>query len=105
MFSKNNLDNLKPNSLDWNLIQNEMKNKLGNEIYESWLKKINFLEEFNNYLLLSVPTRFIRDWITSRYLDQILKVIKNYKKDIVRVEFKIIEFNPKSEFPNKKILI
>ncbi len=102
MFSKNNLDNLKPNSLDWNLIQNEMKNKLGNEIYESWLKKINFLEEFNNYLLLSVPTRFIRDWITSRYLDQILKVIKNYKKDIVRVEFKIIEFNPKSEFPNKK---
>ena len=66
MFSKNNLDNLKSNSLDWDLIQTEMKNKLGIEIYESWLKKIDFLEEFNNYLLLSVPTRFIRDWITSR---------------------------------------
>ena len=45
-----------------------MKNKLGLDIYESWLKKIDFVEEFNNYLLLSVPTRFIRDWITSRYL-------------------------------------
>ena len=102
MFSKNNLDNLKTNSLDWNLIQNEMKDKLGNEVYESWLKKINFLEEFNNYLLLSVPTRFIRDWITSRYLDQILKIIKTYKKDIIRIEFKIIDPKPKSEISSKR---
>ena len=28
-----------------------MKNKLGLDIYESWLKKINFVEEFNNYIL------------------------------------------------------
>ena len=86
-------NNLKPESLDWSLIQTEMKNKLGLDIYESWLKKINFVEEFNNYLLLSVPTRFIRDWITSRYLDQILQTIKNYKKEIIRIEFKIIEKN------------
>ncbi len=78
-------------SFDWNLIQNEMKNKLGIEIYESWLKKIDLVEEFKNYILLSVPTRFIRDWITSRYLDQILQIIKNHKKDIIRIEFKIID--------------
>ncbi len=86
-----NLENLKPENLDWNSIQSEMKNKLGIDIYESWLKKIDFIEQFNNYILLSVPTRFIRDWITSRYLDQILQIIRNYKKDIIRVEFKIIE--------------
>ena len=86
-----NLNNLKSENLDWNLIQTEMKNKLGADIYESWLKKISFVEEFNNYILLSVPTRFIRDWITSRYLDQILLTIKNYKKEIIRIEFKIIE--------------
>ncbi len=78
-----------------------MKNKLGLDVFESWLKKIDFIEEFNNYILLSVPTRFIRDWITSRYLDQILKIIKNYKKNIIRIEFKIIEQkivdNPKKE--------
>ena len=86
-----NLKDFKSEKLDWNLIQSEMKNKLGLDIYESWLKKINFVEEFNNYILLSVPTRFIRDWITSRYLDQILQSIKNYKKEIIRIEFKIIE--------------
>ena len=79
------------NKLDWQLIQNEMKKKLGSEVYESWLKKINFIEEFNNYILISVPTRFIRDWITSRYLDQILQIVKIFKKDLIRIEFKIVE--------------
>ena len=65
-FNNKNLETLNPNNLNWNLIQAQMKNKLGVEIYESWLKKINFSEEFNNYILLTVPTRFIRDWITSR---------------------------------------
>ena len=88
-FTNKNIDNLNTQILDWSAIQTQMKNKLGSEIYESWLKKINFLEEFNNYILLSVPTRFIRDWITSRYLDQILQIIKNYKKDVIRIEFKI----------------
>ena len=71
--------NLKSEKLDWQLIQDDMKNKLGLEIYESWLKKINFVEEFNNYILLSTPTRFIRDWITSRYLEQILQTVKTIK--------------------------
>ncbi len=103
-FTNKNLNNgLKSNKFDWSLIQSEMKNKLGLDIYESWLKKINFVEEFNNYLLLSVPTRFIRDWITSRYLDQILQTVKNYKKEIVRIEFKIIEQNVK-EGHNKENL-
>jgi len=84
-------NSLKNQDIDWNTVQSQMKDKLGLEIYESWLKKINFIEEFNNYILLTVPTRFIRDWITSRYLDQILQIIKSYKKDIIRIEFKIAE--------------
>ena len=90
-YKNKNFRNLDPNKIDWNIIQIEMKNKLGIDVYESWIKKINLVEEFNNYLLLSVPTRFIRDWITSRYLDQILQSVKNYKKGIVRIEFKISE--------------
>ncbi|WP_075522144.1 chromosomal replication initiator protein DnaA [Candidatus Pelagibacter communis] len=93
IFTNKNLKNSKVEKLDWNFVQAQMKNKLGIEIYESWLKKINFIEEFNNYIILEVPTRFIRDWITSRYLDQILQIIKSFKKDIIRIEFKIDEKN------------
>ena len=92
-YTNKNFSNSKVETFNWLTIQTEMKNKLGADIYESWLKKISFEEEINNYVLLSVPTRFIRDWITSRYLDQILKIIKDHKKDIIRIEFKIVEKN------------
>ena len=75
--------------IDWEKIQEIFKEQFGKEIFESWLKKIDFEEEYKNYLLLSVSTRFIRDWITSRYLDQILQIIKSQKKEIIRVEFVI----------------
>ena len=92
-YTNKNFSNSKVETFDWLTVQTEMKNRLGADIYESWLKKISFEEEINNYVLLSVPTRFIRDWITSRYLDQILKIIKDHKKDIIRIEFKIVEKN------------
>ena len=91
LTNNQNIENFKSNSFEWGLVQADMRDKLGSDVYESWLKKISFIEGFNNYILLSVPTRFIRDWITSRYLDQILQIIKNYKKDIVRIEFRIVE--------------
>ena len=92
-----NLKKISSESLDWAMIQRDMKNKLGADIYESWLKKIDFEEEMSNYILLSVTTRFIRDWITSRYLDQILQIVKVYKKDLTRIEFKIIEKSSKED--------
>ena len=96
-------------NLDWPLIQSELKSKLGSDVYESWIRKINLTEEFNNYILLSVPTRFIRDWITSRYLDQILQTIKKHKKEIIRIEFKISDNNEKNiqksaHFSQKEII-
>ena len=86
-------ENLPLKKLDWKNIQLDMKEKLGSDIYESWLKKIDFIDEFNNYILISVSTRFIRDWITSRYLDQILQIIKTHRKEISRIEFAINDQN------------
>jgi len=93
---KNNIlnqktDNFSEKKIDWSVIQSEMKNKLGKDIFESWIKKIEFVNEFNDYILISVSTRFIRDWITSRYLDQILQIIKSFKKNVNRIEFIIKE--------------
>ena len=87
---KNNLQNntqTEEKKLDWNIVQNVMKDKFGSDIFDSWLKKIELIDEYKNYVLISVSTRFIRDWITSRYLDQILQIVKSFKKDIIRIEF------------------
>ena len=87
---KNNLQNntsIDEKKIDWKIVQNVMKDKFGSDIFDSWLKKIELIDEYKNYVLISVSTRFIRDWITSRYLDQILQIVKSFKKDIIRIEF------------------
>ena len=95
-----NTENFVSKKIDWNKIQSEMKTKFGNDIFESWLKKIDFVEEFSNYILISVSTRFIRDWITSRYIDQILQIVKSFNRNISRIEFSI---NAKKENISKSV--
>ena len=43
IFNKNN-EIVSEKKLDCQVIQNEMKNKIGNDIFESWLKKITFVD-------------------------------------------------------------
>ena len=83
--------------LNWNEIQDSFKKTFGTEIYSSWLQKISLVKEYNDYLVLSVPTRFFRDWIVSRYLDKILEQVKNSKLSLNRIEFKIIEENKQAQ--------
>ena len=78
-------------TLNWPELQSTLKKNFGEEIYSSWLKNITLEKEFNDYLILGVPTRFFRDWIVSRYLDKILEIVKEFKLSLSRIEFKIIE--------------
>ena len=85
------------NQLNWNEILVKFKQTFGNDIYESWIKNVQLKKEFNHYVVLSAPTRFVRDWIVSRYADKILDVIKTFKKSIQRLEFSIEETQEKSD--------
>ena len=88
---------LEENLLDWNEVLKNFKTTFGNDVYESWLKNINLKKEFNHYVVLTAPTRFVRDWIVSRYADKILDIIKTFKKSIQRIEFFIEESKEKSD--------
>ena len=86
---KNSLNPKKNDLIKWELVQEDFKTKFGKDVFESWLKKMDIIEINSDNLLISVPTRFIRDWITSRYLDNVIQVIKSHNKNISRIEFKI----------------
>ena len=84
-------------TLNWDEILVAFKKTFGDEVFNSWLQKISLVKEFNDYLILGVPTRFFRDWIVSRYLDKILEQVKIFKLSLNRIEFKIIEENKNSQ--------
>jgi len=80
-------------TLNWSDIQSSFKKTFGSEVYTSWLEKITLVKEYNDYIILGVPTRFFRDWIVSRYLDKILEQVRSFKLSLNRIEFKIVEEN------------
>ena len=84
------------NILDWNQVLEKFKSSFGNDVFESWIKNITLKKEYNHYVILSAPTRFVRDWIVSRYADKILDLIKVFKKSIQRIEFLIEEGDQKA---------
>ena len=84
-------------TLNWEEMQNAFKKTFGSEVYNSWLQKISLVKEYNDHIILGVPTRFFRDWIVSRYLDKILEQVKSFKLSLNRIEFKIIEENKQNQ--------
>ena len=95
-----NESTLAENIIKWETILSKLEKIFGKEIFDSWIKTIQLKQEYNHYVVLTVPTRFMRDWVVSRYADKILDIIKQDKKTIERIEFEIEEIIEKKY--NKK---
>jgi len=70
----------------WNLIHSSLVEHFGAKAYDSWLKFLTYEEETTGRVYLSVPSRFLRDWITSRYAEQLLALWKLHEKNIHSIE-------------------
>ena len=73
----------------WLLVLKKLNNEFGNEIFNSWIKNIKVQSIQDDILYFSVPTRFIRDWITSHYLDKIIFFLNAENPNIRRVKISI----------------
>ena len=73
----------------WNNVLKKLNNEYGNEIFNSWIKNIKIQSQEGEVVFFTVPTRFIRDWITSHYLDKIIFFLNSENPDIKRVKINI----------------
>jgi chromosomal replication initiator protein len=67
------IDRSQPDALvtGWNNVSTKLQGLYGDAIYRSWLKPLRFAGSSDTTVQLSVPTRFMREWITSHYGDDI----------------------------------
>src|SRR6266511_4244785 len=75
----------------WNQALIEVKERIGKQNYETWIKPIRFASRSKSEINLEVPNKFFRDWLTEHYLLQIEDVLSSLEKDRVRVVFEINE--------------
>ena len=69
----------------------EIKERIGRQNYETWIKPIAFVSRNKNEICLDVPNKFFRDWLTEHYLIQIQDILSALAKHDVKVVFEINE--------------
>ena len=52
---------------EWDRIKKRLRAELGEDVFSSWFASVEFEDEQNGLVILSVSTRFLKSWIQSHY--------------------------------------
>jgi chromosomal replication initiator protein len=78
-------------NVTWKKIQYCLYNLYGEETYNSWLSSLKFVSSRNGEVLLSVSTRFIKEWITVHYMEKILSLWQSEDQSVCAIDIQVIE--------------
>ena len=48
----------------WITLKKDLKKTVGDTAYNNWLKQLSFISHDENIITLSVPTKFLRDYVS-----------------------------------------
>ncbi|WP_322097162.1 chromosomal replication initiator protein DnaA [Pelagibius sp. Alg239-R121] len=55
----------------WARVRGRLRAEVGEAAFRSWLKPLTLVSETRNVVRMSVPTRFMRDWVADNYAERI----------------------------------
>jgi chromosomal replication initiator protein len=73
----------------WERARARLKAELGQDLYASWFARMEMEAREKGRLLLSVPTRFLKTWIETHYIDTLRKVCAEAFEDVSDVRLRI----------------
>ncbi len=79
--------------VSWSEITSELKKSLDKDTFQNWIKPIYFESHIDTSLTLSVPTRFLRDWIIKNYASVIKKAYMDQGHSIDKLAILVKENN------------
>lgn len=57
----------------WERVRERLRTMYGEAIFKSWLQPLRLANVKNGQVMVTVPTRFMREWILAHYADNILR--------------------------------
>lgn len=66
----------------WLEVRSNLQKKYGDSVFNNWIKHMDFVNENNGEVVLSAPTRFIKEWIGSNYIANINSMFHQKNKKI-----------------------
>ena len=73
----------------WERVQARLKFSCGEAVYRSWLKHLSVHAVESSMVVLHVPTRFIREWVLSHYLTEIIAAWRHENAQIITVDIRV----------------
>ncbi len=70
----------------WSLVQTRLRSNYGEATFRSWLSKLDFVSSNNGQVVLSAPTRFIKEWIATHYAAPIKNIWRAIDKNVFTIE-------------------
>lgn len=75
----------------WQKIRSILRARLGEEVFTSWFNAVEAEKFEDNTLTLTVPVKFLRSWIQSHYLDDVLTCSRKEFKAVEQVDVALRE--------------
>ena len=75
----------------WKKVHNDMRGEFGEAIFRSWLKPLKLQAFYHGTMEVSVPTRFMRDWIQNHYAERILSMCSETSEEIKRLQIVVVQ--------------
>lgn len=73
----------------WRRVRARLQAELGEATFNSWFKQVEFVGIDDGRVMLSVPSRFIRNWIVSHYADRLHKLWAEENEVLTRVDIAV----------------
>ncbi len=73
----------------WDRIRQKLQIKLGQDVFNSWFGRLKIYSLEGGIASHSVPTAFLKSWITSKYRDVLLELWQEEDKSVLRVDIAI----------------
>jgi len=78
----------------WESVCGRLRSEIGEAAYQSWLKPITVRELADGQVRLSVPTRFMQDWIVTHYADRLCTLWQGENPGIRGVDVIVLSDRP-----------
>ena len=72
---------------DWNRVLGRMRREVGETAYRSWFGSMTVERVAGGEGVIAVPTRFLRDWVTTHYADRLLALWRSENQAVRRISF------------------
>ena len=73
----------------WQRVKNRLRVELGDDVFSSWFARMEIETVDKGAVRLSVPTRFLRNWIQSHYSEKVLSNWQTEEPAITRLELSV----------------